>query len=105
MFKIVRKVSPTAFLPRPKVESIVIRLDKLSEPKVKVKDKNLFFKVVRSSFNMRRKTLWNALKSLGLSKEKMELAFVNASIDPKRRGETLSIEEFGKLTDCIHELL
>lgn len=103
--QVVRKVSSTAFLPRPKVESIVIRLDKLSEPKVKVKDKNLFFKVVRSSFNMRRKTLWNALKNLGLPKEKMELAFVNASIDPKRRGETLSIEEFGKLTDCIHELL
>ncbi|KZL90005.1 16S rRNA (adenine(1518)-N(6)/adenine(1519)-N(6))-dimethyltransferase RsmA [Clostridium magnum] len=103
--QVVRKVSATAFLPRPKVESIVIRLDKLSEPKVKVKDENLFFKIIRNSFNMRRKTLWNALKSLNLSKENMEVAFMKASIDPKRRGETLSIEEFGKLADCVHELL
>jgi dimethyladenosine transferase len=103
--QVVRKVSASAFLPRPKVESIVIRLDRLAEPKVKVRDEKLFFKIIRSSFNMRRKTLWNALKSLNLSKENMEVAFMNASIDPKRRGETLSIEEFGKLADCVHELL
>lgn len=103
--QVVRKVSSNAFIPRPKVESIVIRLDKLVQPKVQVKDKNLFFKVIRNSFNMRRKTLWNALKNLNLSKENMELAFQKASIDPKRRGETLSIEEFAKLADCINELL
>jgi 16S rRNA (adenine1518-N6/adenine1519-N6)-dimethyltransferase len=102
--EVVRRVSPSAFIPRPKVDSIVIRLDKLSEPRVNVKSKDLYFKVVRNSFNMRRKTLWNALKSLNLSKENMELAFKNASIDPKRRGETLSLEEFAKLTDCIYDL-
>lgn len=101
---VVRKVSSTAFLPRPKVESIVIRLDKLDEPKVNVKDKGLFFKVVRNSFNMRRKTLWNTTKSLGLPKEDMEMAFERAGIDPKRRGETLSLAEFGKLADCIYDL-
>ncbi|MCJ7690825.1 MAG: 16S rRNA (adenine(1518)-N(6)/adenine(1519)-N(6))-dimethyltransferase RsmA, partial [Clostridiaceae bacterium] len=60
--KILRLVPPSAFLPQPKVESIVIRLDRLAEPKVKVKDEALFFSIVRQSFNMRRKTLWNGVK-------------------------------------------
>ncbi|MBP2032313.1 16S rRNA (adenine1518-N6/adenine1519-N6)-dimethyltransferase [Clostridium algifaecis] len=102
---IVRRVSPSSFIPSPKVDSIVINMEKLNEPRVKVKDKNLFFKIVRFSFNMRRKTLWNALKSLKMSKTDMELAFEKSNIDPKRRGETLSIKEFGKLSDCIYELL
>ena len=102
--KIVRKVSPASFIPRPKVESIVIRLDKLPEPRIQVKDEKLFFTVVRDSFNMRRKTLWNALKPIGLPKEKMEKAFEISGIDQKRRGETLSIEEFGKLSDAIYDM-
>lgn len=100
--KIVRKVLPSSFVPKPKVESIVLRLDRLQEPGVKVKDEKLFFKVVRSSFNMRRKTLWNALKAFDLNKESMSQAFESAGIDPKRRGETLSLEEFGRLSDCIY---
>ncbi|HDK7139178.1 TPA: 16S rRNA (adenine(1518)-N(6)/adenine(1519)-N(6))-dimethyltransferase RsmA [Clostridium botulinum] len=103
--KIIRKVSPNSFIPRPKVDSIVIKLDRLSEPRVRVKSQKLFFNVVRSSFNMRRKTLWNSLKSLNIDKESMENAFERAGIDPKRRGETLSIEEFGKLSDCIYDIL
>lgn len=103
--KIIRKVAPSSFMPKPKVESIVIRLDRLDEPKVKVKNQELFFKIVRASFNMRRKTLWNALKSLGINKDLLEKALGEAEIDPKRRGETLSIEEFGRLSDCINELL
>lgn len=101
--KIVRKVAPQCFIPRPKVDSIVIRLDKLTEPKVSVKNEKLFFDIIRSSFNMRRKTLWNGVKNIGLSKEKLELAFNEASIDPKRRGETLSIQEFAVLSDKIYE--
>lgn len=101
---IIRKVSPSSFVPQPKVESIVLRLDKLQQPKVIVKDEKLFFTIVRDSFNMRRKTLWNALKALKLNSEDMEQAFKNAGIDPKRRGETLSIEEFGKLSDCVWEI-
>lgn len=54
---------------------------------------------------MRRKTLWNSLKSLNINKESMENAFERAGIDSKRRGETLSIEEFGKLSDCIYDIL
>lgn len=103
--KVVRKVAPTSFIPKPKVESIVIKLDRLEKPKVEVKDKDLFFRVIRASFNMRRKTLWNGVKSLGIDKEILEKAFEKAGIEPKRRGETLSIHEFAALSDCIYELL
>lgn len=101
---IVRRVGPNCFMPRPKVDSIVIRLDRLEEPRVKVLDEKLLFDIIRSSFNMRRKTLWNGLKNIGLSKEDLALAFENANIDPKRRGETLSLEEFGDLTNEIYKL-
>lgn len=101
--EIIRKVAPSSFMPPPKVDSIVIRLDKLPQPKVQVKDEKLFFRVVRESFNMRRKTLSNALKTLKLPKEILDNAFVNSNIDPRRRGETLSIEEFATLSNHIYE--
>lgn len=103
--KIIRKVPPQCFIPRPKVDSIVIRLDRLDEPKVKVENEKLFFEIIRSSFNMRRKTLWNGVKNIGLPKEKLELAFEEAGVDPKRRGETLTIEEFATLSDKINKYL
>lgn len=102
---IVRKVPPSCFIPRPKVESTVIKLEKLSKPAVEVKDKKLFFDIVRNAFNMRRKTLWNGVKSIGLNKELLEKAFQDANVDPKRRGETLSIEEFGNLSNSIYYYL
>ncbi|MGN2370270.1 16S rRNA (adenine(1518)-N(6)/adenine(1519)-N(6))-dimethyltransferase RsmA [Clostridium cagae] len=102
--KIVRKVSPESFMPRPKVDSIVIRLDRLSNPRVKVQDEKLLFDIVRAGFNMRRKTLWNVTKVIGLSKEDLQKAFDSCNIDPKRRAETLSIEEFAALTDSIYNL-
>ena len=101
--KIVRRVAPSSFIPRPKVESIVIRLDRLEEPRVKVKDENLMFEIIRHSFNMRRKTLWNGVKNMGVDKEDLMKAFEEAGVDPKRRGETLSLEEFARLSDCIYE--
>ena len=101
---IVRRVPPSCFIPRPKVDSIVIKLERLEKPRVEVKDVNLMFEIVRAGFNMRRKTLWNATKSFGLDKENLEKAFENAGIDPKRRAETLSIEEFAALADSIYEL-
>ncbi|HEY5576050.1 MAG TPA: 16S rRNA (adenine(1518)-N(6)/adenine(1519)-N(6))-dimethyltransferase RsmA [Clostridiaceae bacterium] len=103
--EIVRKVSPDAFIPQPKVESMVIKLNKLPGPRVDVADVDLFFKVIRESFNMRRKTLSNSLKNMKIDKEKLQKAFEEAGIDPIRRGETLSIEEFAKLSDCIKALL
>ena len=101
--KIIRKVAPSSFMPRPKVESMVIRLDRLEEPRVKVKDENLMFEIIRNSFNMRRKTLWNGVKNMGVDKEDLMKAFEEAGVDPKRRGETLSLEEFARLSDCIYE--
>ena len=103
--RIIRKVPPQCFIPRPKVDSIVIRLDRLEEPKVKVENEKLFFEIIRSSFNMRRKTLWNGVKNIGLSKESLELAFKEANVDPKRRGETLTINEFAILSDKIDKYL
>ena len=99
--KIVRKVSPGSFIPRPNVDSIVIRLDKLSEKRVEVKDEKLMFEIIRNAFNMRRKTMWNAVKFLGMKKEEIEKAFELSEIDQKRRGETLSLHEFALLSDNI----
>ena len=101
--KIIRKVSPSSFIPKPKVDSIVIRLDRLDSPRVEVKDEKLMFDIIRNSFNMRRKTLWNGVKNIGIDKEKLQKAFYDAGIDPKRRGETLSLEEFAKLSDEIYK--
>lgn len=101
---IVRKVAPTSFIPRPKVESIVIKLDRLDEPKVKPKDVKLMFELVRAGFNMRRKTLWNASKALKVNKEQLEEAFAKSGIDPKRRAETLTLQEFATLSDCIYDV-
>ena len=103
--KIIRKVPPQCFIPRPKVDSIVIKLDKLENPRVNVENEKLFFDIIRNSFNMRRKTLWNGVKNIGLSKEKLEAAFEEANVDPKRRGETLTIEEFALLSDKINQYL
>lgn len=102
--RIIRKVGPTSFIPQPKVDSMVITLERYSEPRVKVKDEKLFFDIIRDSFNMRRKTLSNAIQSGKLSKENLMKAFEMAGIDPKRRGETLSIEEFASLADSIKAL-
>ncbi|MBL4936064.1 16S rRNA (adenine(1518)-N(6)/adenine(1519)-N(6))-dimethyltransferase RsmA [Clostridium sp. YIM B02515] len=102
--EIVRKVAPSSFIPQPKVDSIVIKLNKLEKPRVIVKDEKLFFRVSREAFNMRRKTLWNALKALKIGSDLMEKAFINARIDSKRRGETLSLQEFADLSNAIYDL-
>lgn len=102
--KIIRKVAADCFMPKPKVDSIVIKLDKLEKPRVEPKDKALYFRIVRDSFNMRRKTLWNALKPIGIPQETMKQVFEKSNIDPNRRGETLSLFEFEKLSNCIYEL-
>lgn len=101
---IVRTVPPTSFIPRPKVESIVIKLDRLDKPRVETRDVKFMFELVRAGFNMRRKTLWNAAKTLKVDKEKLEEAFQKSEIDPKRRAETLTIQEFATLADCIYDV-
>lgn len=102
---IVRNVPAKCFMPRPKVDSIVIRLDKLDTPRVGPDNEKLFFDIIRNSFNMRRKTLWNSTKNIGLSKEILTVAYKEAGIDPKRRGETLSIEEFCALSNRINHYM
>lgn len=100
---IITKVPRSVFIPQPKVESTVINLEVLPEPRVKVKDEKLLFQIVRAAFGKRRKTLLNALSNSGLTFEKDEIreALERAHIDPKRRGETLSIEEFAILADSF----
>ncbi len=102
--KIIRNVPPEAFIPRPKVESTVIKLIKRDEPRAKVIDEILFFKIIRKVFTMRRKTLANNLKSLGYSKEFILDVFEKAGIKDNARGETLSVEEFAHLSNVVREL-
>lgn len=101
--KIVRNVPPESFMPRPKVDSTVIRLTKLEKPRAYVKDEELFFKIVRMVFTMRRKTLSNNLKSMGYTREFIEEVLEAAGIDLKARGETLSVEKFAVLSNVIKE--
>lgn len=101
--ELVRVVKPESFVPRPKVDSVVIRLDRLPQKRVKPLDEALFFKLIRQSFAMRRKTLHNTLKPMGIDPAVMAQAFLSAGIDPSRRGETLTIEEFAQLSDRITE--
>ncbi|HSL85636.1 MAG TPA: 16S rRNA (adenine(1518)-N(6)/adenine(1519)-N(6))-dimethyltransferase RsmA [Bacteroidales bacterium] len=102
--EIIRKVPPESFIPRPKVDSTVIKLTKLDEPRAKVLDETLFFKIVRQVFNMRRKTLSNNLKALGYSREFIEEVLEKAGIDIRARGETLTVEKFADLANTIKEL-
>lgn len=98
-------VPKTVFTPQPNVESAVIRLSRKETPEVIVKDEAAFFKVARSAFVQRRKTLWNNLQAaFGKEpeiKEKLQQALEVAEIDPTRRGETLSLKEFGRLSDAL----
>ena len=98
-------VPKTFFMPQPNVDSAVIRLTKRVEPLVKVKDEDFFFTVTRASFAQRRKTILNNLTSQlpdGKAKKDAILAALEeAEVDPSRRGETLSIKEFGRLSDAL----
>ncbi|SNS45208.1 dimethyladenosine transferase [Anaerovirgula multivorans] len=99
--KIMLKVPPSVFIPQPKVDSTVIRLDVLEKPRVYVEKEKLFFGIVKDAFGKRRKTLLNALSTggLSLSKELVKEAFEATNIDGNRRGETLSIQEFAELAN------
>lgn len=104
--EIIAKASKEVFMPKPKVDSLVIRLDKREEQKYIVSDEKLFFSVVKASFSKRRKTLLNCLSTYGwhYTKDEMLKVLELAQIDPQRRGETLSIDEFVKLSEEILKL-
>ncbi len=102
----VMKVSKNVFYPVPDVDSEIVKLTVREKPAVCVRDENLFFRVVRAAFGKRRKTLLNALSSsaeMGWDKETAHRIIENAGIDGGRRGETLSIEEFGTLANRFQE--
>lgn len=100
-------VPKTVFVPQPNVDSAIIKLTRRQQPSVIVKNEKIFFQVARAAFVQRRKTLWNnLLVRYGKEeeiKEKLVKALELADIDPKRRGETLSLAEFGRLSDAIVE--
>ncbi len=100
--EIVAKVPRHLFVPQPNVDSIVIALRVRPERKYRVDSEDLFFKVVKAAFGQRRKTLLNSIASMGnLSKDMVKEVLEEAGIDPKRRGETLSLDEFAILSNVI----
>lgn len=103
---IVANVPPNCFMPRPAVGSAVIRLTRHQKPPVEVMDEKLMFRLIRASFNQRRKTLANGLKNSGelnLSKEVITVAIEKLGKGSSVRGEALDLEEFARLTNIIKE--
>ena len=103
---IVANVPPNCFMPRPAVGSAVIRLTRHQKPPVEVMDEKLMFRLIRASFNQRRKTLANGLKNSGelnLSKEVITAAIEKLGKGSSVRGEALDLEEFARLTNIIKE--
>ena len=102
--EIVAIVPPNCFMPRPKVGSAVIRLTRHKEPPVQVAGEKLMFRIIRASFNQRRKTLANGLKNSGeltLSKEVIEESITELGVPVTIRGEALSLAQFAELSNII----
>lgn len=105
--KVILNVSATCFMPRPNVDSAVIKLTRHKEPTVNVADEKLMFKIIRASFNQRRKTLVNGLKNspeLSFSKEQIVKAIEKIGKPETIRGEALTLEEFAELANAFTEL-
>ena len=105
--EIVANVPPNCFIPRPNVGSAVIRLTRHKEMPVEVKDPALMFKIIRASFNQRRKTLQNGLGNapeLPYTKEQIAAAIAEMGLTPTIRGEALSLAQFAQLSDILGEM-
>ena len=103
---IVANVPPNCFIPRPAVGSAVIRLSRHAKPPVEVRDPALMFRLIRASFNQRRKTLQNSLynsSELQVSKEQVAAALESMGLLSTVRGEKLTLEQFAKLSDLLQE--
>ena len=99
-------VPPECFIPRPGVDSAVVRLDVYDTPPVSAEDPELMFKLIRAAFNQRRKTLANAISgegSLNISREAVQEALKSLGMDELIRGEKLTLEEFARLSDILEE--
>jgi 16S rRNA (adenine1518-N6/adenine1519-N6)-dimethyltransferase len=100
--QIVARLNPAVFWPRPDVDSAVVRIDTYDTPPVKVPDADMFFRVVRAGFGQKRKQLKNALGSgLGIKTAEAGALIEQAGLDPSRRAETLSLDEWAALTRTI----
>ena len=104
--EIVANVPPNCFMPRPKVGSAVIRLERYEKPSVEVSNEKLMFRIIRASFNQRRKTLVNGLKNsqeLSYSREEIEEVLNECGIPLNIRGEALTLAEFASLANAFDE--
>jgi 16S rRNA (adenine1518-N6/adenine1519-N6)-dimethyltransferase len=100
--KRIMNVSPEVFIPKPGVDSVVMRFDIREEKAVRPQSEALFFDVVRAGFGQRRKTLLNALTGLrGLGRDEIGLALAGAGVDAGRRAETLELHEFAAVADAV----
>ena len=95
-------VSAGSFMPAPKVDSSVIRLNIRKEPPVEVSDEKFFFRVIKAAFGQRRKTASNSLSAgLGIPKDKVSAAIAAAGFDPSVRAESLTMQELARLSECL----
>jgi len=102
--EIVANVPRNSFVPRPNVDSVVLRLDRLETPPVEVECEELLFKIIRASFEQRRKTLLNCLFNLldlGLSKDELTVLLEGCGLDANVRGESLTLESFADIANAI----
>jgi 16S rRNA (adenine1518-N6/adenine1519-N6)-dimethyltransferase len=97
---VVRRVPPSVFWPRPKVESVIVRLTRRAEAPVAV-DEGRLWAVVDAGFAERRKTMRNALRRLGVDGEIADDLLAGAGVDPSARAETLSLEEFARIAEVL----
>lgn len=104
--KVVLNVPASCFMPRPNVDSAVIRLTRYDEPPVKVSDEHLMFKLIRASFGQRRKTMTNSVGNspeLNISKDQLLVALEKCDLSPTIRGEALTLEQFAQLSNALSE--
>ncbi|MFZ7102186.1 MAG: 16S rRNA (adenine(1518)-N(6)/adenine(1519)-N(6))-dimethyltransferase RsmA [Peptococcaceae bacterium] len=99
--KVAFYVSRNVFTPRPDVDSAVIELEIGREPTYQVNNMNILRKLIRAAFNQRRKTLANALKVLNVDKAQISEVLQETNIDPRRRGETLTLEEYINIANAL----
>ena len=102
--EIVANVPPNCFMPRPNVGSAVIRLTRHAEPPVQVEDEKMMFRLIRASFNQRRKTLANGLGNapdIPLSKDQIQESIVELGVPVTIRGEALTLEQFAALSNIV----
>ena len=101
--KVVLNVPASCFMPRPNVDSAVIRLERFKTPPVDVKNEHLMFKIIRASFNQRRKTMLNSVgnSGIGITKEALTNALETMGLPLTIRGEALTLEQFAQLSNLL----